>query len=135
MARRKSIIKTNSTICSGDLKKKILIQSRAITPPTDGSVDFTEVFTTLGTVWSMVKTAIGYARVQFDDSQAEDRDILHNTHDFYIRYVPWVTAEHFIVFRSERYSITQIYNLDEDNTILRVQAMLLGPISASINQA
>lgn len=124
-------------ICIGDLDRLITLKNRAITPPTDG-VDYTELFSdkpvensplSPGDVWSMIETVNG--ATVFDATNTERV----YSHKFYIRWIPEVTAETWILFDGELYDIISVEDLDQRKEWLLLRATIRGISSNSNNAA
>jgi SPP1 family predicted phage head-tail adaptor len=135
MAKCKPITREIPIICIGDLNRKIIIKTRVLTPPSTNSTDYTEVFTTVATVWAMIKTSGLKGRSEFDGTQMSAMDRISNTHEMYIRYRSGITQEHFIEYNSEYYDILEVFNMDEANTVTHLKCKLRGPTANSINLA
>lgn len=115
MVQCKRIPGVRRQICVGDLDRQIIVQTRAIGSPSGSSVDYSEGFTDLITVWAMIRTTRG--------SQLFDGVEISNpfTHLFYIRFISGVTFENWVEFADEKYDIVDTEILDERNefTVLR----------------
>jgi len=133
MAKCKTIEKDVISVCIGDLNKKVVIKSRVLTPSSTGSVDYTEVFTTVATVWALVKTSVKGNEVFDGTHLMVDKDIF--THEVYIRYRSGITQENWIEYNSEHYNILDITNINEDNTFLKIRCIVRGPKANNINLA
>lgn len=123
-------------ICIGDLDRLITLENRAIQSPRDG-VDYTELFTdkpivdsplSPGDVWSMIETVSG--KTVFDSTNIERV----YSHKFYIRWIPDVTSETWILFDGERYNILSVEDLDARKEFLLLKATARG-ISVNSNNA
>ena len=130
MARCKKITGISSTVCVGDMNKKIKVLTQAITASSTGGYDFTEGYVTLATVWAMVLT-LG-ARNQFDTTQLLDTKA---THDFFIRFRTGITQENVIEFGGEYYDILEVWNLQEDSRFMQLRARVRGDKDSRINEA
>lgn len=124
-----SIKKPDRKICAGDLRDKIVIQVRTITPPATSGVDFTEAFSSDATVWSMVETKMGVEI--FNGTSLKGVA----THYFYIRYRADLTAESWLKFNSKYYDILDVQNLDERNEFLLLRCSLRGTTANLANYA
>ena len=113
-------------VCIGDLSKKIQIQVRSIQPPLNG-VDYGEVFSQTKNVWAMCKTVSGEAI--FDDSNIEQTV----THEFYIRYIPNVTFENWILYNNKYYDIVGVENLNESDEYLLLRSRIRGNSNLGVN--
>lgn len=116
-------------VCTGDLNRKITINVRNITSPSGVGVDFNENFTVLKTVWAMVKTLSGQA--VFDGTNTTKAV----THNFYIRYIPGVTFENWVLYNNQYYDILDVQNLNEQNQYILLQANLRGTSALPVNYA
>jgi len=115
-------------VCIGDLDTEITLQNRAITPPTT-SVDFSETFSALATVWAMVNTVRG--KTTFDSSNVE-RDI---THEITIRYDAAVTPETWILLNGKRIDILDANDLEERHEWLVLSCTERGVTTVAVNDA
>lgn len=116
-------------VCSGDLKHRITLNTRAITTPTADSVDFGEQFTLEQNVYAMIETANG--ETVFDQTNIEK--VI--THKFYIRYISNLTFEDWIVFKGKYYDILTVENLNEENRFMLLNACLRGAVLKPVNFA
>lgn len=114
MAKCKTISNIKRGVCIGGLDRRIEIDSRNITPPSLGGVDYGELFTPIHTVWANITTE---PRVtEFDNSNVE-RVV---THIFIIRYKSDVTAESWIRFDNKFFDIIRTENLEHRNEYLKM---------------
>jgi len=111
----KLIIKKTS-LCVGDLNRKITLQNRDIQPPQFGSADFTEEFSNLKSIFAALETPTG--KVVFDGLNVE-RVV---THVFYIRYLSSVSTETWILFKGKRFEIIKMKNLEESDSWLALMS-------------
>ena len=74
-------------VCIGDMRDRVIIQTRAITVPGASSVDFTETFSADQTVWALVETKTGTQI--FDGTNI----VGVATHNIYIRFISGVTFQ------------------------------------------
>jgi SPP1 family predicted phage head-tail adaptor len=114
-------------VCTGDLKWPIVVNTRSITPPTNDSVDYEEVFTSPMTVYAMIETV--YGETVFDGTNTEK--VI--THKFYIRYVSDLTFEEWVLFRDKYYDIINVENLNEENRFMLINANIRGTSSLDVN--
>lgn len=107
--------KKKRNISIGDMIDEICIQSRNLKSPIFGGVDFSEDFKGKMTVWSLIETVKG---VTVFDGTGIERDV---THLIFIRYLPGLTSEDWILFNDERFDILDSDNFDERSefTIIR----------------
>lgn len=129
MAICKKLRRTLTKVCTGSLNKRIQIQTRHIKPPIGDSVDYTEEFTNIITVWAMLETVTGITI--FDDTNVEQ--IV--THDFYIRYIPNVTFEKWILFDEQYYDIIRVENFQENNLYCLIRTNVRGRKEIPVNVA
>lgn len=108
MSKCNKVYRKKRQYCVGDLDTEIKLQSRAITPPVFGSVDFDDNFTDLNpTVWAAVNTVSGKT---FFDGVGTETPI---THIIGIRFDALVTAETWVELDGRRLDILEVTNLDE----------------------
>jgi len=129
MATCKKLRRTLTKVCTGALNKRIQIQTRHIKPPVGNSVDYTEEFTNIITTWAMLETVTGVTI--FDDTNVEQVV----THDFYIRYIPNVTFEKWILFDEKYYDILRVENYQENNLYYRIRTNVRGRKEIPVNVA
>lgn len=122
------IKKKKRTVCVGDLRDEITIQSRAITAPAADGVNFSETFTGLATVWAAINSVNG--KTAFDNTGTE----FDVTHDIYIRYLTGVTAEAWVLFGSERYDIINVEDLDNRGTFMLLKCTNRGTTANVANE-
>lgn len=123
------IRKKKQQACLGDMRDRVLIELRSLTPPAGSSVDYTEAFTTKKTVWATVNTVKG--EVLFDGTGTE-RDI---THHITIRYIAGVTQEDWATYNSERMDVIDVTNLDGRKEFMLLRCSNRGTTANSANQA
>ncbi len=121
-------------VCVADLDRLITIENRSITPPSAGSVDYTETFTTKdepespsGEVWAKLETRNGES--VFDATNVE-RTV---THKFTIRFIEGITAETWILYNGKRFDILDTENLDERNEFIVLPCNVRGVSTNSVN--
>jgi len=129
MPKCQQVRRKNRNVCIGDMRDKIILQSRTITPPSAGGSDMTEAFVTTKTVWALVETRQGVEI--FDNSNL----VGIATHYFYIRYSVGVTAETWIQFKSKYYDILDIQNLEERDEFMLLRCNERGSTSRASNYA
>ena len=115
-------------ICLGDLTNSIILQDRAITPPLSG-FDATETFTTNDTVDAKVDTSRG--ETIFDGTNTE----VDVTHIFTIRFISGIDAQTWISFKSQRFDILDVENLEERDEFLKLRCTNRGVDTNAANQA
>lgn len=135
MAKCKKIDREIINICLADLNRKIIVKSRVLTPSGVGSVDYSETFATVTTLWALVKTLDMRGREEFDGTQLRSEARFSATHDMYVRYTANVTQENFIEYNNEYYDILEVTNLNEDSTFLHLKCSLRGLNTNNINLA
>lgn len=129
MAICKKITRKEYRVCTGDLSKRIQLKIRKIQTPFGNSVDFNEDFSDLKTVWAMVETSPG--EVVFDGTNTTTSV----THKFYIRYIPNVTFENWILYKDKYYDIINLENLNEANEFYLLRTNLRGASDLPVNFA
>ncbi len=127
-----NIQKKDRKVCVGDMRDKVVIQVRTITPPSAGGSDFTEVFSSDKTVWAMIET-------RKDGKEIFDGTGLKGvaTHYIYIRYIYNLetTFESWVKFKSKYYNIIDVQNLDERDEFLLLRCSERGTTSNQANFA
>lgn len=129
MATCKKLRRTLTKVCTGSLNKKIQIQTRRIKPPMGDSVDYVEEFVEIITVWAMLETITGVA--VFDGTNVMET----TAHDFYIRYIPNITFEKWILYAEKYYDIINVENFQENNLYYRIRTNLRGREELLTNEA
>ena len=102
------------------MRERIQINTNAIEAPIDGSVDFSEKFQEVETVWAMIETKSGVEI--FDGTNI----VGVATHFFYIRFIPNITFKNFINFKQQFFAILDVQNLDERNEFYLLRCSLRG---------
>ncbi len=123
------IRKKKRELCIGDMRDEIILQNRAIQPPVFGTPDFTENFTNIDTVWSLVNTVNGKT---FFDGVGTETPI---THEIFIRYDVTVTAETWVQFDSNRIDILAVENLDGRKDFMALTCTDRGAVAKAASQA
>ena len=124
-----SIKKPLRSVCIGDMRDKVTLQTRTITPPAKGGTDFTEVFNADNVVWAMVETREG--KEIFDGTNLKGVA----THYIYIRYIPNTTFEAWVKFNSKYYNIIDVQDLDERHEFYLLRCSERGTTSNLSNYA
>ncbi|MCK5602298.1 phage head closure protein [Candidatus Pacearchaeota archaeon] len=116
-------------VCVGDLKHRITIQIRALTPNNTGSIEAIETFTDVIDVWAAIETTRG--------SQMWDGVEISNpfTHKIYIRFRDDMDFNKWIEFEGEKYDIVDVQDLDQRNEWLLLLCTLKGETSKEANFA
>lgn len=107
-------------VASGDLRYKLEIQLRTLTPPSGDGTDATLSMQTLKTVWGMMHTVSGQ---QFFSETSIKRD---STHLFYIRFIKnsvfersgRLSAQEWVKHKGREYKILLVENLEEKDEFL-----------------
>ena len=112
----------------GDMRTRISIFQRTMTPPPFGSASHTEPHTLIATVWAKWDTLRGdeiFAGVDADKSPS---------HLFTIRFRSDISTKNIITVNSKNYKILSTENADERNRFHFLPCELLGDSSDSANQ-
>lgn len=120
----------NASVCVGDMKNRIEIYVRGLTPSVDNSVDFSEGFTLLATVWAGIKINSGISL--FDNSNLISKSEV--SHQFFIRYRSDITQENYIKFDGNYFDIVSVQPASTEKRILIINAKLRGQASNAVNQ-
>lgn len=114
-------------VCIGDMKYPITINTRSLTTaPADG-VDYAETFTSPKLAYAMIETVAG--ETIFDSTNTEK--VI--THNFYIRYIPDLSFEGWVLFRGRYYDIVNVEDLNEEERFTLIRANVRGPSSLDVN--
>ena len=113
----------------GDMKHRIQIYDRTIKEPTDATGNYSLDFKKKITVWASIKSVVG---IVVFDSVNMDKTV---SHLMTIRYLPFITQEHWIWYDSKYYDIIKIENLNEQNRFQRLHCNLRGLTSKVANEA
>lgn len=125
-----SIKRNINKVCIGDFNKRIKIQTTSITPNNSPNSLSNVGFTTIATIWAMIKT--NTAR-EFIDGVNIEAGI--NT-DFYIRYNSSIPLDKqlWIEYDNNLYKITNTNNIDKDNKIVRLRSIEKGDKTINANK-
>ena len=134
MATCGKIHRKKRRLCIGSMDEQITLEVRSIQSPWVSSVDadgvdLGESFTNQRLVWAAVNTTRGWQT--FDGTNIANAV----THLFYIRYIPNVTFEDWILYKGERYDIVDVENLDERNEFYVLRANKRGDDTIEVNKA
>lgn len=114
----------------GDLRERVTIQNRAITPPDVSEFDLDHDFTTLAVVWASVETASGDTVF---DGIGQDQLV---THRIVIRHLAGVTSESWVVLKTtERLKILSVEAFEERGRFMLLTAQRTGTTSQKAGQA
>lgn len=127
MPECKRIKRKSRKICLGDMREQIEINIRAIKAPVDGSVDFSEAFQKVETVWAMVETKTGVEI--FDGTNL----LGVATHFMYIRFLADIDFTNWVKFKSQYFDILDVQNLEERDEFYLLRCSLRGDDSKAIN--
>lgn len=129
MTRLVGISDKKTQVYVGALNKLIKIYQRSLTAPSDGSPDFTEVYTLVANPWSMVKQIKG---VKIFDGSGIERVA---THEFYIRYIwnPRITFEFIIQFHDQYFRILDVVDYEEKRIFTKLTCCKRGNDELPVN--
>lgn len=125
-----SIKKNINKVCIGDFDKKIKILTTSITPNNSPNSLSSVGFTTIATIWAMIKTN---TTRQFIDGVNIENGL--NT-DFYIRYnssIP-LNKQLWVEYNNNLYKITNTDNIDKDDKIIRLRSIEKGDKTINANK-
>ena len=125
-----SIKKNIKKVCISDFDKRIKIQTSSITPNNSPNSVSSIGFTTIATVWAMIKT--NTAR-EFIDGVNIESGI--NT-DFYIRYNSSIPLDKqlWVEYDNNLYKITNLDNIDKDDKTIRLRSIEKGDKTINVNK-
>jgi len=119
------------TLCAGDLDRILTLQDRAIVPPLDiNDTDYTEDFVDDGDEFCMVETLSGQ---EIFDETNQLVGVIDTR--FYIRFRDDITAETWILFEDDRYTILKALDLDKRHEWLKLDCDSRGSDTLAVNQA
>ena len=126
----RSFKKNINKVCVGDLDKRVKIQTSSISPINSPNSVSTTAFSTILTVWAMIKTN---ANSRYIDG-VNIENVLNT--DFFIRYTSSIDFEQqlWIEFNNNRFKITSIENIDKDNKFIRLRTSEKGTKTILVNQ-
>lgn len=125
-----SIQKSVNRVCTSDLDKRIKIQTSSISASNSPSTRATVAFTTVATVWAMIKTT---PITKFIDGVNVANGV---TNDFFIRYNSSINldVELWVEFDSKKFKITGVENIDKEKKFVRLRSIELGDKDIAANQ-
>lgn len=115
--------------CLGDMIHRIEIYDRTIKAPTDATGNYSLDFKKKITVWASIETVVG---IVIFDSVNMDRTV---SHKMVIRYLPFITAEHWIWYDSKYYDIIKIEDWNEEKRFQTLHCNVRGSDAKAGNQA
>ena len=113
----------------GDMIHRITIYDREIKTPVQGNIDYTLDFSKMITVWASIESVVG---IVVFDSVNMDRTI---SHKMLIRYLPFITQEHWIEFKGKYYDIVNVEDLNEEKRFQVLRCNLRGKAVDVANEA
>lgn len=116
------------SISPGDLRHKITIQKRAISPPSGSGVDYSSTFTDLATVSAAIESIT--PKQQFGDININE----NVTHKFYIRFMSGIDLNCWVLHENKRYPIVDIKNWNHLNQWLELQCNEKGSADKEASQ-
>jgi SPP1 family predicted phage head-tail adaptor len=112
----------------GDMRERITIHTRVITPPDFDGVSFTEEYDAGEEVWASVET-IFKGESLFNSVNVPD----NATHRFIIRFDDTTTSENIIRWEGDAYEILSVTDPDKRQQYLELPAKLLGDETLEAN--
>ena len=113
----------------GDMIHRITIYDREIKTQVQGNIDYTLDFSKMITVWASIESVVG---IVVFDSVNMDRTI---SHKMLIRYLPFITQEHWIEFKGKYYDIVNVEDLNEEKRFQVLRCNLRGKAVDVANEA
>lgn len=115
----------------GDLRTRVIVQNRAITPPDENEYDFDHEFETAATVWASIETLSG--ETLFDQAAGQDVVVSHRV---VVRWIEGVSAESWLELPDgTRLDVVSTENLEERSEFLVMLARRTGLTSDKVGQA
>ena len=129
MSRKKILQRPRRRPTTGDLRHRITIQNRSITPPDLNEYDLDHDFETHREVWASVETISG--ETIFDGVQGDDVV----SHQITFRWLEGVTAESWILLNDgTRIDILADENIEERGQFIVVKGKRTGLATNSASQ-
>jgi SPP1 family predicted phage head-tail adaptor len=124
-----SFKRNTNKVCIGDLNRRIEIQTSYISPDNSPNSVATATFTTIATVWAMIKTNPTNSFIDGVNTIGG-----FNT-DFYIRYSSSIDFEQqlWVLYDGNRFKITGINNIDKQDNIVNLRSTEAGSASITVN--
>lgn len=94
---------------AGDLRHRITLQRKALTPPAGDSADFQELYTDLVKVFAAIETV--NPKQPLGDVNVDELP----THRFWIRYIKEIDTDCWVLHEGQRYPILKVENKDSRN--------------------
>jgi len=125
-----SIKKNTNKVCTGDLDKRIQIQTSSIAGTSSRGVSTTTTFTTIATVWAMSKTT---PTTEFIDGVNVVNGL--NT-DWFIRYTSTIDFEQqlWILWNNNLFKVVNVDNIDKDDLFMRIRTRETGDKDILVNK-
>jgi len=116
----------DTRICIGDLDRRIVLQLRKIKPPEADGIDYNETNIVEQSWWASIETVSG--TTVFDGNNIEQVV----THNFYIRYLPGLTFESWVLFEGKRYRIIDVVDYNERHEFYVLRCSLRGAETTTV---
>jgi len=129
MARYKTLKKDFTKVDIGSMNSRITLDARAINFPQGDDYNYGIGLTKRLNLWAYVETVNGVTT--FDSTNVE-RVVSHN---FYIRFIPGVTFENWILYKNNLYDLIRAENYGEENKFYLLMANLRGDQTKPVNLA
>ena len=135
MTSCKNITPKKRIICSGDLRDIVIVQVRVLSPKKFDDPDYNETFTETKTLRASVQTTRGFQ--SFKDVGITTQIQNNITHKIYVRFSTsyTITSENWLDFKSERYIIRDVENIDERSEWLLLYCIKKGSDAKLANSA
>ena len=119
-------------IAVGDMRARIELYQRELTPPTADNFQATETYTLLFERWAKIESlsGVGAGRIIFDDIDIGNQPNVI----FSIRYNSSVTSETRIKYRGEYYKIIKVIDPEERHKYLFLYSKILGDEDKEANE-
>lgn len=115
--------------CLGDFIHRITLHERKIKAPLKADVNYDINLTKKITVWARIDTVAG--KVIFD-SVNMDRTV---THVILVRYISYLTTEHWVEHQDKYFDIVKIVNIGDENRFLELYCNERGDKNKKANLA
>lgn len=124
MKKCRNIVRYKTTVCIGNMDKRIGIYERKIKAPdflNNQGVEYSEEFTLVKNIWSQIVPL-----KSFDIFAGINFKVGDKTHDIYVRYRSDINSQQYIKYKDNYYKVLNIMNFEEDSRFLLLECSLTG---------
>lgn len=132
MAKYTNIGRDIQRACVGSMRYRIVLQTADLTPSSGSSVDVTETFVDIATVWANIQMPYPYA--DWNQVAVPGDGVFKSTHDFIIRHRTDVVANDVVVWDGNYYHILQVEIYEPEKRFIRLKTAKGGSTSKTASQ-